>query len=78
MTPLSREVSRVCPATYVRFRGRLRKLVVTLLPGDVLELRPAGCRQRYLIPLGHCYSIAVKMAAAALVAERKAKRKRKP
>lgn len=42
-----------------------------------MELRPAGCRQRYLIPLDACYSIAVKMAAAQLIAERKAKRKAK-
>ena len=74
MTDLRKPVSRVTD-TSVRFRGQLRRLVVTLLPGDVIELRPQGCRQRYVLPLDHVYSLAVKAAARALVEERKKNRK---
>lgn len=44
LTELRAKVTRLTTQTTVRVGGKMRRLVVTLLPGDVIELRPLGCR----------------------------------
>lgn len=73
MTPLTRPVRRLSA-----FRHRGRHLVVSLLPGDVLELRQRRARQAYTIPIAWCFDAAVKAHVAAARAAKKLKRKSSP
>lgn len=59
-TPLRRAVAR---RTEVPHRGR--RLVVTLLPGDLIELRPERCRRGEVVSLAGVYDFAVKCRVAA-------------
>ena len=47
--PIQRRTVEACPA--VR-----RRLVVALLPGDVIEFREAGRRRRYSAPLARVFA----------------------
>lgn len=58
MTPISKPVTRISLIPY--HNARRRALVCTLGPGDVLYLRPKGCRQAEGIDLISCYELAVK------------------
>lgn len=69
-TPLARPVTRRCTLPH---RGR--RLVVTLVPGDVLELRPERTRRAEYLPLAAAYDLAVKMRVAAERADRARRRK---
>ena len=53
-TELLKKVSRV---TLLAHRGR--KLVVTLLPGDLLEIREKGRRAREVISIASVYDYAI-------------------
>jgi hypothetical protein len=73
-TPLDKPVSRLAHTTR-RCSGKLRRLVITLLPGDVIELREQGTQHRLIVSIDAVYSLASKYEALRLIAERKAKRK---
>ena len=73
-TPLDKPVSRLSYATR-RCSGKMRRLVVTLLPGDVIELREQGTQHRLILSVDAAYSLAAKYEARRLIEERKAKRK---
>jgi hypothetical protein len=64
-TALARPVTRRCTLPH---RGR--RLVVTLMPGDVLELRPERTRRAEYLPIAAAYDLAVKMRVAAERADR--------
>jgi F0F1-type ATP synthase epsilon subunit len=66
--PVSRETSKL-----VRLPQGTRPLVVTLT-ADGIELRAKGTRRPYLIPYGVAWVQGAKLAAAAQMAERKARR----
>ncbi len=53
-TELTKQVSRV---TLLPHRGR--KIVVTLLPGDLIELRAKGCRTREVISIAGVFDYAI-------------------
>lgn len=72
-TPLDKPVSRLS-YTMRRSAGKLRRLVVTFLPGDVIELREQGTQHRLIISIDSTYSAAAKLKAREIVAERKAAR----
>ncbi len=76
MTKLNKPVTR-SSETVIRDGGKLRQLVVTLYPGDVLGLRPAGTRRKReeQISLAACYSLAVKQRVAAELREKKQQKK---
>jgi hypothetical protein len=59
MTPTSKPVTRRC--TLPSRLARQRRLVITLGPGDMLELRPERSRQSEFVPIDAIYSMAVKM-----------------
>ena len=68
MTPTSKPVTRRCmlPSR----TSNHRRLVITIGPGDMLELRPERTRQSEYIPIAAIYSMAVKMR---LLAEKRDK-----
>lgn len=55
-------------------RGKMRRYVVTLYPGDVIGLRLEKCRQEELLPIPLAYNMAVRLRVAD---EREKKRKSK-
>jgi hypothetical protein len=73
-TKSTRPVTRESSA-FVRDRG-LRPIIVTV-SGSILELRAKGLRQREVLDLASCYSIAVKQRVASEKAERAAAKKAK-
>lgn len=73
ITPLRKPVERLTQTT-VRRGGKQRAIVLTLLPGDVVKLREAGCKRARYIPVMEIWGIAGKLEAAKLRADRKAKR----
>lgn len=59
-TPLQKRVARRTEAPH---RGR--RLVVTLLPGDLISLRPERCRGEEIVSLAGVYDFAVKCRVTA-------------
>jgi len=70
-TALNKPVTRRCLVA----SDAGRRLVVTLMPGDVLGIRLSRGRQHFIIPLLSCYHYAVKMHVAARRAERSKKKR---
>lgn len=59
----------------IRDRSKRRSLMVTLLPGDVVELRPKGTRKRVIVDIETVWHIALKLEAARAREERAKVRK---
>lgn len=76
MTRLDKPVKRVS-YTLVRNGSKPGPIVVELLPGDVILLRKQRQRTGYMIDIASVWSMAVKLAARKLAADRKAARKAK-
>ncbi len=76
-TPLHKPVARLCATSMIRYRGKYRPLIVTLLPGDVIEMRVQGTRYRMVVPVGHAWSVGCKLAARQAMAERAERRKKR-
>jgi hypothetical protein len=74
MTDLNRRVRRVTSTT-VRYRGKPKRLVVTLYPGDIIGVRPEKTRQEETTTLAAVYGLAIKQRVAKEQAEKKAARK---
>jgi hypothetical protein len=70
MTPLSKSLSRRTIGTH---HGR--RLVVILEPGDVIGFRAERTRKVFYTTLAACADMAMRQA---VIAERAAKRKKKP
>ena len=60
MTDLEKPVTRRCSTT----RDGGKRIVVSLLPGDLLALRRERERKTYYYPIGAAYSLAVKAHVA--------------
>jgi hypothetical protein len=73
-TKSTRPVTRESSA-FIRDRG-LRPIMVTI-HGSIIELRAKGLRQREVLDLAACYSLAVKQRVASERADRQAARKAK-
>lgn len=71
MKTLDKPITRRCAVA----AWNRRRLVVTLMPGDVLGFRLERCRQRYYIPLASCFSLAVKSYVAATAKPRRKARR---
>ena len=69
------DVTRRCMKTFSKVGGKSRRLVVTLRVGDVIELRPEGCRIRWALPMAKVYNLAIFHAANQMRIERAARRK---
>lgn len=64
MTDLTKPVRRRAPNT-IRDGGKVRRLVVTLLPGGTVGLRPEGTRRTEYVSLDACYALAVRQRVIA-------------
>lgn len=74
MTPLNKSITRRSEAT-VRDGGRVRRIVITLYPSNVIGLRPEKTRREELITVEAAWGTAVKMRVAKERAEKKAAKK---
>ena len=63
MTILHKKVSRRTSHEYTVLSRKMRPIVVSLLPGDVLEFREAGCRSRWELPVHTVFALAVRTKA---------------
>jgi 1-acyl-sn-glycerol-3-phosphate acyltransferase len=59
MIPLTKQIRRLSAAT-VRDAGKLRRLVVTLLPGDLIGIRPEGTRRTEYVSIGACHALGMR------------------
>ena len=72
MTDLTKRVKR---RSFASYRGR--RIVVSLLPGDVLGFREERTRQEYLLSISGAYTYAVMLEVERRKRERAAARKAK-
>ena len=70
MTDLTKRVKR---RTFAQYRGR--RIVVSLLPGDVLGFREERTRREYLLSVSGAYTYAVMLETERRKREKAAKRK---
>lgn len=75
MTTLDKPVTRRTRGAYAVLYRQPRQIVTTLAPGDLLEFRESGRRQKWLLPIDAAFRQAVSNAARAAAAERRARRK---
>lgn len=76
MTPLTKSVIRRTD-NRIQWPGGSKRLVVTLYPNGLIGLRPEKTRREEVIPVTHCYSIALKSRLLREREEKQAKRKAK-
>lgn len=72
-TKLHKPVHRETEAT-VRDGSKARPIIVSLLPGDVISLRPKGTQRAELIAAATVWMYALRLRVAAQQAEKRAKR----
>lgn len=71
MTPLNKKVSRRTESVR-RDRGKFRRYIISLHPGDLIGVRLEKCRSEEFLPVGVAYEMAVRLRVAK---ERDEKRK---
>lgn len=72
-SPITKPVARVTRDEYrVLYAGaaRAKAIVVTILPGDVLEFREKKGRMRWLLAIDTAFKYAVRLQALSKVAEK--------
>lgn len=74
MTTLEKAVHRKTRGAYSTMYQRPRQIVVSLLPGDLIEFREAGCRSRFAAPIDGIFKHVLRLK---LLSEQAAKRKAK-
>ena len=75
MTPLRKPISRRTAEAYSVLYVKARPIVVTLLPGDVLEFREHGRRGRWLLAIDTAFKYAVRLKAFHDAAEKRLAKK---
>lgn len=73
-TELNKPVFRQTQTT-VRDKSKRRLLIAGLLPGDVIELRPKGCRKAYHLTVEQAYHYAGRLEGERQRREKKAKKR---
>jgi hypothetical protein len=73
MTPLKKAVHRLTEAE-IRDGSAKRKIVVGLLPGDLIEIRLQGMRRRLTVSIEAVYHLAARQQAEADRREKKRKK----
>lgn len=81
MTRTDKSVTRVTVGSYPqktgasgRGFGKLRPIVLTILAGDTLILRPLGTQQREYISIEEVYRYAVAQRVRSMAAQKRARR----
>ncbi len=65
MTDIYNKTERRTRGCYAVLTRRSRRIVAAFLPGDLLELREAGCRTRFALPLDAVFRLAIRTAVEA-------------
>ena len=76
MTPLTKSITRRTDSR-TPWPGGSKRLVVTLYLNGLIGLRPEKTRREEVIPVTHCYSIAMKARVLREREEKRAKRRAK-
>jgi hypothetical protein len=71
MTELRKPVRRKTASAYATLYRKSRVIVVSLLPGDVLEFREHGRRGRWVLAVDTAFKYAIRLTAFAAAAEKK-------
>lgn len=71
MTELQKRVSRKTALSYSVLYAKPRQIVVTLVPGDILEFREHGRRGRWCLAVDTAFRYAVRLAALSAAAEKR-------
>ena len=74
MTKLTKKVARETGATV--FERKVRPVIVSFEPPDLIGFRLKGTRRTYFLPAGSCYYMAVKGTVAAERAAKLAAKKK--
>ncbi len=77
MTAITRPVKRRTNGTYnvlYASASKARPIIVTILPGDILEFRESGRRLRWYLAIDTAFRYAVRCKAMAILAEKKKRR----
>jgi hypothetical protein len=72
-TPINHKVARVTRDSYrvlYASANKARPIVVTILPGDVLEFREHGCKTKFMLAIDTAFKYAVRLDALAKAAEK--------
>jgi hypothetical protein len=77
MTRLEKPVSRATRGEYSVLYAKRRAVVVTLLPGDVIEFRELGRRGRWLLAVDTAFRYAIRCKVFSDMRERQIKRRKK-
>ena len=77
MTGTRSKVTRRTERSYSVLFTKARPIVVSILPGDVLEFREHGRRARFTLAVDTAFKYAVRLAAFAAMNEKRNKRRRK-
>lgn len=75
MTTLTKPIHRKTRGAYSTLYARPRQIVISLLPGDLIQFREAGRRQRYQVPVDAMFTQVVRLSVAQQLAEKKKARK---
>ncbi len=75
MTNLEKKITRKTRGAYRILYQQPRQIVASLCPGDILEFREHGRRQRYSLPIDAAFRLAVRLAAEQQRREKIAARK---
>lgn len=76
MVEIHKPVKRTTRQQYgVLHHRRLRKIVVSLIPGDVIEFHELRSRKKFSISIDDAFRIAVKIAVAARLRQKREAKK---
>jgi hypothetical protein len=75
MTTTNKPVRRVTQGSYAVLYAKARPIIVSILPGDVLEFREHGRRGRWYLAIDSAFRQAVRIQALHDAAQKKRERK---
>jgi len=76
MTSLNRPVKRT-NAGMVREGGKMRAIIITIRPPNIIGFRAKGCHKEYQLTTEACYIMAVRAQVLDLQKQKKLKRRHK-
>lgn len=76
MTNLENKITRKTRCAYRILYQQPRQIVASFCPGDIIEFREHGRRQRYSLPIDAAFRLAVRLHAEQQRREKKENRKR--
>lgn len=74
MTKLEKPVHRLTRGSYSTLYARTRQIVVSLLPGDLIQFREVGARTKFTVPVDGIFRHAIRLKVASDQSEKKKRR----